>query len=133
MSEVDIYFIFQEITTGVITLLLAVLAVGLGNYIFTHRLVLTIEDRDARNAAIGLFLFFAMVQLRGSLLWYTFIAERKGWAIFDFFISPFLHLGLMAGAVLGALLTVRAFHTWPWWFIFITLSTIVPIVVFTLL
>lgn len=127
MTEYDL---LNEIGTGIVACLLTMLTAGLGHYIYTHRVTLTVADRDARFAAIGLATVFGAMAFRGLVLWLTFVQTREGWPFPAVPLDSPVVFGVTLGiAILGAGLTVRAFHPWPIWAVLITASILIPVLI----
>lgn len=119
----------RELGVGIIALLLLVLTFSLSLYIYTHRAVLSVEDRDARSAAIGLCLFFGALTFRAGESWTTTVSARLGWDTPVVLHSSSMYISVLVVLLIGAFLTIRAFHDWPLWFGLISFCVSVPIII----
>ena len=125
----DTFTHLREVGIGIVSLLMLVLTIGLTHYIYTHRIVLTVADREARSAAIGLCLFFGALAFRTLEGWATQVATRLGWTTIEPLHSPTVYIIILVLVLIGALLTLRAFHKWPLWLFFMVTCVSIPIIV----
>lgn len=121
-------WLMREIGTGMIAFLLAVISYALGLFIYYHRVSLTVEDREARDAAIGLVVIFGALTVRAGDLWSSVVANRLGWTTVDAWSdSTMIYLGTTGMVVVGVILTVKAFHPWPLWFLLTAMAVAIPL------
>lgn len=122
------FWLLREIGTGIIGFLLSIISYALGVFIWDHRVSLTVEDREARDAAIGLVVIFGALTVRALDLWLSVAAERKGWTDLGAWVgSPWVYSSVLIFTIVGVMLTVRAFHPWPIWAILIGTAVGVPV------
>lgn len=120
----------REVGTGVVALLLAIITYALGAFVYYHRVSLTVEDKEARDAAIGLTVVFGALMIRSTDLWLHVVSERLGIEWLAMVTgSPATYLFALVAVILGVMMTVKAFHPWPVWALLITAAVSVPVVV----
>lgn len=120
----------REVGTGVVALLLAIITYALGAFVYYHRVSLTVEDKEARDAAIGLTVVFGALMIRSADLWLHVVSERLGIEWLAMVTgSPATYLFALVAVILGVMMTVKAFHPWPVWALLITAAVSVPVVV----
>ena len=122
------FWLLREVGTGIIALLLAIITYALGTFIHRHRVSLTVEDREAKDAAIGLVVIFAALMVRAFDLWVFVVAERNNWTELAAFAgASWVYFATLVTVLIGVVLTVKAFHPWPMWAIFVGAAVGIPI------
>lgn len=119
--------LLEEVAIGVLSLILLTLTIALSYYVYRHRLTVTVEERDARAAAVGLSLFFGALAARSVESWWHSVALRLDWWQVPGSSSPVMYVLVLSFALLGAILALRAFYPWPFWFTLFLISLLIPV------
>ncbi len=128
--NIDSVWLLRELGTGIIAFLLGIITYALMVFIYEHRIVLTVEDKEARDAAVGLAVVFGALALRAFDLWIAIVSGRMAWAgLYYITGTSAVYFTTLLAVLFGVVLTVRAFHPWPVWAVLVGLAVGIPIVV----